>query len=482
MKLHFDSNQEYQIEAISAVTDLFEGQPLSGGDFEFSLNETGVLLTENGVGNKLTVTDDQIWENVKRIQHRNKIKNGNKELQGMHFSIEMETGTGKTYVYLRTIYELNKLYDFKKFVIVVPSVAIREGVMKNLEITEEHFQNLYDKVPVTSNVYDSRKVSNLRSFSSANTIQILVINIDSFAKDENIINKPNDKLTGKKPIEFLQSTNPIVIVDEPQNMETEVRKKAIANLNPLCTLRYSATHTNLYNLVYSLNPVKAYDLGLVKQIEVDSVVSENAMNEAFIQLININAAKTKITAKIKIDCNTAKGVVKKYFTVNTGDDIYKISNQRELYKDGFIIDEIDAGSGAITLTNGLTLSVGETQGGMNDEVMKFMLCRTVEEHFKKEKFYKGKGIKILSLFFIDRVKNYREYDANGNPAKGKFAGWFEEIYRQEAAKPVYGGMLPYEAHDVHNGYFSQDNKGRGKDTEGESQADYDTYKLIMQDK
>ena len=234
--------------------------------------------------------------------------------------------------------------------------------------------------------------------------------------------------------------------------------------------------------MYSLNPVKAYDLGLVKQIEVDSVVSENAMNEAFIQLEGVKAAKTKITAKIKIDYNTNKGVVKKSITVKAGDDIYRLSNEREIYKEGFIIDEVDAGSGAITLTNGLTLSVGETQGGMNDEVMKFMLCRTVEEHFKKEKFYKGKGIKILSLFFIDRVKNYREYDANGNPAKGKFAGWFEEIYRQEAAKPVYGGMLPYEAHDVHNGYFSQDNKGRVKDTEGESQADYDTYKLIMQDK
>src|SRR3972149_4580917 len=213
MKLHFDSNQEYQIEAIRAITDLFEGQPLSSGDFEFSLNETGVLLTENGVGNNVTVTDEQIWENVKRIQHRNKIKNGNKELQGMHFSIEMETGTGKTYVYLRTIYELNKLYGFKKFVIVVPSIAIREGVLKNLQITHEHFQNLYNRVPLNYGVYDSRNVSLLRGFATSNTIQVLVINIDSFAKDENVINKTNDKLTGKKPIEFLQYTKPIVIVD-----------------------------------------------------------------------------------------------------------------------------------------------------------------------------------------------------------------------------------------------------------------------------
>ncbi len=213
MKLHFDSNQEYQIEAIRAVTDIFEGQPLSNGDFEFSLNAAGSLLSENGVGNRLTLIEEQVWENVKRIQGRNEVKNGNTELQGMNFSVEMETGTGKTYVYLRTIYELNELYGFKKFVIVVPSIAIREGVLKNLQITHEHFQNLYDKVQINYDVYDSKKVSNLRGFAANNSIQILVINIDAFAKDENIINKPNDKLTGKRPIEFLQSANPIVIVD-----------------------------------------------------------------------------------------------------------------------------------------------------------------------------------------------------------------------------------------------------------------------------
>lgn len=493
MKLHFDSNQEYQIEGIRAVTDVFEGQPLSGGDFEFSLTETGALLSENGVGNKLALTEEQIWENVKRIQQRHEITSPSAPLlenergefripNGMNFSVEMETGTGKTYVYLRTIYKLNELYGFKKFVVVVPSIAIREGVLKNLQITHEHFQTLYDKVQVNYDVYDSKKVSNLRGFAAGNAIQILVINIDSFAKDENIINKPNDKLTGKRPIEFLQSSNPIVIIDEPQNMETDIRKKAIANLNPLCTLRYSATHTNLYNLVYSLNPVKAYDLGLVKQIEVDSVISENAMNEAFIQLERINATKTKITAKIKIDCNTDKGVVKKSVSVKAGDDIYKLSKQREIYNNGFIIDEIDAGNGTITLTNGLMLSIGETQGGMNDAVMKFMMRKTIEEHLKKEKGYKGKGIKVLSLFFIDKVRNYREYDANGNPIKGKFAGWFEEIYSQEAAKPAFNGLLPYTIDALHNGYFSQDSKGRVKDTGGETQADDDTYKLIMKDK
>lgn len=482
MKLHFDSNQEYQIEAIKSITDIFEGQPLNGGDFEFSISTAGALLTENGFGNRLNLSEEQIWNNIQSIQERNEIKSANKEFQGMNFSIEMETGTGKTYVYLRTIYELNKLYGFKKFVIVVPSVAIREGVLKNLQITHEHFQTLYDKVQITPDVYDSKKVSSLRGFASSNSIQVLVINIDSFAKDSNIINNPNDKLTGKRPIEFIQSTNPIVIVDEPQNMETEIRKKAIEKLNPLCTLRYSATHTNLYNLMYSLNPVKAYDLGLVKQIEVDSVVSENAMNEAFVQLENITATKTKINAKIKIDCNTDKGVVKKSVAIKTGDDLYKQSGHREIYKDGFIVDEIDAGMQTVSFTNGIMLSVGETQGGMNDEVMKFMIRKTVEEHLKKEKAYRSKGIKVLSLFFIDKVKNYREYDASGAPLKGKFANWFEEIYNTEIAKPAYAGLLPYSVEQIHNGYFSQDNKGRIKDTGGETQADDDTYRLIMQDK
>lgn len=401
----------------------------------------------------------------------------------MNFSVEMETGTGKTYVYLRTIYELNKLYGFKKFVIVVPSIAIREGVLKNLQITHEHFQSLYDKAAISFDMYDSKKVSHLRGFASANSIQVLVINIDAFAKDENIINKPNDKLTGKKPIEFIQSSKPIVIVDEPQNMETEIRKKAIENLNPLCTLRYSATHTHLYNLMYSLNPVKAYDLGLVKQIEVDSVISENAMNDAFVQVEKIQpSGKNKIIAKLKIDVNTPKGVVRKSVTVDRDKyDLYKLSGERDIYQD-LKITEIDLSNQVVSLSNGQMLTVGETQGGLNDQVLRYMVQKTVEEHLKKEKFYKPKGIKVLTLFFIDKVKNYRDYDASGNPLKGKFAQWFEEIYQAEISKPAFSSLISYSVDEIHNGYFSQDNKGRLKDTGGETQADDDTYKLIMQDK
>ena len=486
MKLHFDPNQRFQLDAIQSIVDVFEGQPLNQSDYEFALaRDNGSLqFNENGVGNNIVLTDEQILKNVNTVQKHNEIKSST-ELDGLNFSLEMETGTGKTYVYLRTIYELNKKYGFKKFIIVVPSIAIREGVLKNLEITHEHFQNLYEKTPVTFQVYDSTRVSSLRGFALSNNIQILVINIDSFAKDENIINKPNDKLTGKKPIEFIQSTKPIVIVDEPQNMETEIRKKAMANLNPSCTLRYSATHRDLYNLVYSLNPVKAYDLGLVKQIEVDSVVTEKDSNRAFIILEDVKSvAKTKIKARVKIDCETNKEVVRKSITVKVGDDLYELSNKRELYKSGFVINSIDAANGCIELSNGDVLYKGESRGALQDAVMKVQMQKAIKEHFDKEQKYRDKGIKVLSLFFIDRVANYRSYDEAGNPVKGKFALWFEEIFNDISTKPDYKGLIPFETDKVHNGYFAQDKKGMFKDSseKRETQADDNTYKLIMQDK
>jgi type III restriction enzyme len=479
MKLHFDPNQEFQRDAINSVVGIFEGQPLNRSDMDLLFADP--LFQEAGIGNRLVLDNDQILKNIMAVQQANGLAVSN-QLDGMNFSVEMETGTGKTYVYLRAIYELNKQYGFKKFVIVVPSIAIREGVLKNLEITFDHFQNLYDKTPVNFDVYDSKRVSNLRSFAINNNIQILVINIDSFAKDENIINKPNDRLTGLKPVEFIQMTKPIVIVDEPQNMETEIRKNAIANLNPLCTLRYSATHTNRYNMVYSLDPVKAYDLGLVKQIEVDSIVTENDFNEAFIALEKVTATKTKTSAKIKIDVNTNDGVKRKTVTAMVGDDLYDLSNRRDIYKSGYIINGIDVSDGFIELANGETVFVGDAKGGLTDEVMKVQLRKTIEEHFLKERKFKDKGIKVLSLFFIDRVVNYRSYGADGNPVKGKFALWFEEIYREMSGKGSYKGLLPYQVEEVHNGYFSQDKKGSWSDTKGNSLADDDTFKLIMKDK
>lgn len=484
MKLHFDPNQQYQLDAVKSIVGIFDGQPLSQGDFGFSISENGQLFNENGVGNRIDLSEAKILDNLREVQKKNGLNNISEKLDGMHFSVEMETGTGKTYVYIRTIYELNKKYGFKKFVIVVPSVAIREGVLKNLDITFDHFQNLYDRTPVNFDVYDSRKVSILRGFASNNAIQILVINIDSFAKDENVINRPNDKLTGKKPIEFIQSTSPLVIIDEPQNMETEIRKKAIENLNYSCTFRYSATHTNQYNLIYSLDPVKAYDLGLVKQIEVDSIVTENDFNDPFIRLEKVSATKTRTSARLSIDVNTNDGVKRKTVTAKVGDDLYKLSKSREIYRQGYIINGIDVESEFISLSNGNDLFMGDSQGGMTDEVMKFQIEKTVKEHFIKEKKYKDKGIKVLSLFFIDRVANYRKYDEGGNLVHGKFAKWFEESFKTISSKSAYNGLIPFSVEDVHNGYFSQDKKGKFKDTQkaAKSQADIDTFKLIMKDK
>ncbi len=481
MKLTFDSNLQYQQDAIKSITDLFEGQPLEDSILEFNLKEEGIFDLINGVSNNLILSEEQILKNLQSVQAQNEIEQS-KELDGMHFSIEMETGTGKTYVYLRSIYELNKAYGFKKFVIVVPSVAIREGVLKNLEITHEHFQNLYDNIPLNFQVYDSSKVSTLRGFATNNNIEVLVINIDSFAKDQNIINQPHYRANGRKPIEFIQSVNPIVIVDEPQNMETEKRISAIKNLNGLCTLRYSATHRNQYNLTYSLNPVKAYDLGLVKQIEVDSIVEENAFNDAFVQVDSIKATKTRVTAKVSINVNDKGGVKKKSVSVKVGDDLYKLSNEREIYADGYIIEEIDATNNCISISNGNLLYKGDSQGGLNDEVMKFQIRKTIEEHLKKEKRLNKLGIKVLSLFFIDKVANYRHYDSTGNPNKGKFAEWFEEIYQEFVSKPAFKELDRFPINEIHNGYFSQDKKGKFKDTSGETKADDDTYSLIMKDK
>ncbi len=481
MKLTFESNLTYQQEAIKSITDLFEGQPLENSILEFNLKEAGALNLINGVSNNLILSEEQILTNLQAVQANNEIKLSAK-LDMMHFSVEMETGTGKTYVYLRSIYELNKLYGFKKFVIVVPSVAIREGVLKNLEITHEHFQTLYDNVPVNFQVYDSTKVSTLRGFATTNNIEVLVINIDSFAKDENIINKPNDKLNGQKPVEFIQATHPIVIVDEPQNMETEKRIGAIDNLKALCTLRYSATHRNQYNLTYSLNPVRAYDLGLVKQIEVDSIIEENAYNDAFVSVESITATKTKVTAKVSINSNENGGVKKKTVKVVYGSDLYELSNEREIYKDGYVVDYLDAADQSITFSNGQMVDVGESQGGLTDEVMKFQIRKTIEEHLKKEKRLNKLGIKVLSLFFIDKVANYRSYDAAGIAVKGKFAEWFEEIYQEYISKPAFKELDKFPVEETHNGYFSADKKGAFKDTSGETKADDDTYSLIMRDK
>ena len=499
LKLHFDSKQEYQIKAVDSVVKLFEGETINKGEFELTSNSSGLGFSDLGFGNRLELSQTDILTNLNAVQQENEIENSTElnfisytdtdasnnpikaETSFPNFTIEMETGTGKTYVYLRTVYELNKVYGFTKFVIVVPSIAIREGVLKNLEITDEHFQRLYNRAPVNYYVYDSKRLPQLKSFATNNAIQILIINIDSFAKDSNIINQYRDSTNGKKPIEYIQSTQPIVILDEPQNMETDIRKKGIANLNPLFVLRYSATHRFIYNLVYKLDPVKAYDLGLVKQIEVDSVFSENDFNKAFIKLEDIKTAKTKVTATIKIDVNTDSGVQRKSVKVDAKNyDLHKLSNKRDQYQE-LLVSTINFADGVIELSDGTTLHIGETQGALTDQIMKIQIRKTVEEHFIKESKLKADGVKVLSLFFIDRVANYRDYDSAGSVVKGKFSHWFEEAYN--LYKNKYPNTLGYEVETVHNGYFAQDKTGKYKDSStGESKADDDIYHLIMKDK
>lgn len=489
MKLKFDPNLEYQLEAINAVVDVFDGQSIKGSDLGFEIDNvsSGELdLAEVGMGNRLEISDEKILENVRKVQQREsssiQAKDRVNKLQGYNFSVEMETGTGKTYVYLRTIHELHQKYGFKKFIIVVPSIAIREGVLKNLEITEEHFKDLYGNVPLDYFVYDSSRLGKLRSFASSNTLQIMVINIDSFRRDENIIKRAGDRMSGRRPIEFVQATNPVVIMDEPQNMETPKSKKAIKSLNPLCTLRYSATHRKYYNLLYRLTPVDAYDLGLVKKIEVDSVLEENGLNKAYIEVLSIRPQKTQIKANLRIEKNTKKGAKKEKVTVKTKGtfDLYELSDNRDVYE-GFVVSAIDAQAGFVEFANGEKVYEGRVSGGLTEEIQKMQIVEAVREHLDKEKKLKDKGIKVLSLFFIDRVKNYRDYEADDY--KGKFAKWFEEIYDNLANGDEYQDMEVLPGEQVHEGYFSKDRKGRLKDSKtGDAQYDVPTYDLIMKDK
>jgi len=515
MKLQFDAHQDYQLEAIRAVVRLFEGQPGASQNAVPMADEglSSLKLSENGVANQRVITDEQWLANLQAVQLAHGIEqsgaleamtldDGNPVGGFPNFTVEMETGTGKTYVYLRTVHELSKTYGFKKFVIVVPSVAIREGVLKSLQITREHFQTLYDYERVEFTVYDSAKVNQLRNFALSDAIQILVINIDAFAKDSteangdahagkakkknkgNVINQVRE--TGMKPIEFIQAAHPIVILDEPQNLETDNRKQAIARLAPMCTLRYSATHRNTYNLIYSLDPVRAYEMGLVKQIGVDSVIELKDMNQAFVEVQEFRTTARSVKAKLSIWANQSQGPAKKSVMVKNGDDLYVLSNQREIYGDGFIVNEIDAGEGFVTFANDVRVRKGNPHGALTDAILRLQIEATIRRHFEKAQKLHPLGIKVLSVFFIDRVANYRVYGEDGTVGNGKFAEWFEEIYEQYRSKTDFADLLPFNAARVHNGYFSQDKRAVSpfETVTGKTNADAEasTFELIMRDK
>ena len=501
MKFKFNPSLDYQRDAIDAVVRVFDGQPFvrGGGLALQSLQIGGLFESELGIANRLTISEEDILANVHAIQEDNRIAKVDL-LQGMEFSVEMETGTGKTYVYLRTIFELNKAYGFRKFIIVVPSVAIREGVLKSIDMTQSHFETLYGRTPFDHFVYDSRRLEKVRQFAASNHLQIMVINIQSFQKDVaetaasnmsedelkkvNLINRVNDRMSGRRPIEFIQATNPIVIIDEPQSVDSTVKsRRAIGNLNPLVTLRYSATHRRAFNLLYRLDPVKAFDLRVVKRIEVASIRSEDSFNDAYVKLLKTDNANG-IKARVEIHIEADSGPKPAKLWVRQGDDLYAKSRKRYAYSDGYIVQNIDStpGSQNIEFNNGVLLQCGKEIGGNSDEVMREQIYETVEQHLKKERSFKGKGIKVLSLFFIDRVANYRVRNANGTNSMGKIGMWFEEAYQALTTKPIYRDLIPFCVDEVHDGYFSQDRQGRERDTRGNSAADETTYNLIMRDK
>lgn len=504
MKFQFEANLQYQEQAIASVVDLFRGQTPKQANFTVSAysGQMGLFESQHGIGNKLELDEEDILLNLQEIQLRNGLPQTKSLSVGKYdFDVEMETGTGKTYVYLRTIFELNKAFGFSKFIIVVPSIAIKEGVNKSIQITKEHFDSLYDNTVYDYFVYDSSKLEQVRSFAVNDHISIMVINIDAFRKSfdnpelenkANIIHRSNDKLNGMRPIELIKETNPFVIIDEPQSVDTTPKsKEAIASLNPICTLRYSATHVEKHNLIYKLDAIDSFDMELVKQIEVASFASLDNHNNSYLLLKSVDNKKSPITAKIDIDVNDKGKVTRKTVNVKQGDDLSeRLSGYREIYE-GYIVDEIycEEGNEYVSFTSKPEiLRIGEAVGDIDDLAIKEQQIRkTIEEHLNKELVLNPKGIKVLSLFFIDRVANYRDYDKDGNPQKGIYAQLFEKNYSELIKRPKYNNLfkdidVDTIAEEIHNGYFSADKKGILKDTNGATAADEDAYNLIMKDK
>ncbi|TDD99103.1 type III restriction-modification system endonuclease [Flavobacterium sandaracinum] len=518
MKIQFDSGLGYQQEAIDAVVGIFRGQDICESNFtvyspEFLAKQQNIEFTDIGYGNRLTITEGNLLENIQNIQLGNGLKPSAKndvDRKALDFTIEMETGTGKTYVYLRTILESYVKYGFAKHIIVVPSIPIKEGVYKSLQITKEHLKQLYDNINYNFFIYDSSKLNQVRDFATNDRLEIMVINIDAFAKSfenpsdikktANIIHRYNDSL-GYKPLDLIKNTHPMIIIDEPQTtMSTPLRKKAVQSLNPLAIIRYSATHKEKVNLMYKLDAVDAYEKKLVKQIEVGSVQTEGVNNQVYIRLMDIKISRGYPVAKVELDIFKNGGISRKVITVKQNDDLEQLTDRSEY--EGYIIKDIHAAVGVeyIDFTSKEdVIKLGEAIGNVDDKQIKTALIRkTIEEHLNKELVLNPQGIKVLSLFFIDTVIKYRMYDEDGIQANGEYAEIFEKEYLKLIRKPKYTSLFneiadaQISASHVHNGYFSIDKKSKKsnskdkfeyfKDTKGNTNADEDTYHLIMRDK
>jgi len=504
MKLHFEPNLDYQHTAIESVCDIFRGQETCRTEFTVTRDALAAqqtmafAQTELGIGNRLHLLDVELLANLGDIQIRNGLR-PSASLASGDFTVEMETGTGKTYVYLRTIFELNRRYGFTKFIIVVPSVAIKEGVYKTLQITEEHFRALYANTPFEFFLYDSSKLGQLRNFATSPNIQIMVVTVGAINKKDvnNIYGKgANEQTGGERPIDLIKATRPILIVDEPQSVDGGLEgrgKEALGAMNPLCTLRYSATHAEKHHMLYRLDAVDAYERKLVKQIEVASLEVEGGHNKGYVKLLSTSNKKGSFSAKVELDVQRLLSVSRETVIVKPGDDLQQITG-RAVYAD-FLVQNIGckAGGEFLELSNlEKPLRPGETVGDVDGDALKrLMIRRTIEEHLDKELRLRPQGIKVLSLFFIDVVEHYRSYTADGAQVKGKYAVMFEEEYRKAAAKPKYRTLfndvdLESDATEVHDGYFSIDKKGTWTDTAENNQGNRENaeraYNLIMKDK
>ena len=507
MKLHFEPDLDYQLQAIDAVCDLFRGQEVCRTEFTVTGATDGqgrLGFAENGlgVGNRLTLLDDEILKNLNDVQLRNGVE-ASVGLGSGDFTVEMETGTGKTYVYLRTVFELNRRFGFMKFVVVVPSVAIKEGVYKSLQITEEHFRGLYSGQPFDYFLYDSSRLGQVRNFASSSQIQIMVVTVGAInKKDVNNLYKDSEKTGGERPIELIRATRPILIVDEPQSVDGGLEgrgREALMAMNALCTLRYSATHVDRHNMVYRLDAVDAYQRKLVKQIEVASATVVDAHNKPYVRLLSTINRRGLISARIEIDVDTHGGLRRKEVTVHDGDDLEQTTG-RAIYHDSRV-GEIRVAKGDEFLElrvpgSEYFLRPGEAYGDVDAlALQRELIRRTIREHFEKEKRLRPQGIKVLSLFFIDTVDRYRRYD-DGNPLKGEYARIFEEEYRRLAKHPDYRTLFAEvgetAAGDAHDGYFSIDKKGGwiepelNRNGELKNQSSRDgaerAYNLIMKEK
>ena len=507
MKLQF-RHQKFQSDAAKAVCDVFAGQlfhaptyMIDPGLGQQSFEDTQKFTGFNNA--PVTVSDDKILENIRAIQRTGQIKPSDKLEGRYNLTIEMETGVGKTYTYIKTMYELNKRYGWSKFIVVVPSVAIREGVYKSFQVTEEHFAEDYGK-KIRYFIYNSAQLTEIDRFASDSALNVMIINSQAFnarGKDARRIYMKLDEFRSRRPIDILAKTNPIMIIDEPQSVEGKVTKERLKEFTPLMTLRYSATHRadSIYNMIYRLDALEAYNKRLVKKIAVKGIsVSGSTATEGYVYIQSINLSKGNPTATLEFDIAGKSGVRKATRTVGEGYNLYDNSGELAEYKNGYTVLRIDGRDSSVEFTNGIKLFAGDVIGSVSEEQLRRIQIReTILSHIERERQLFPKGIKVLSLFFIDEVAKYKKYDEHGNAVGGVYAQVFEEEYKaivgsmqlQLGDSPEYLKYLDsIPAEKTHAGYFSIDRKsGRMIDSKlGDKKErtsdDADAYDLIMKDK